>query len=396
MSYGLLFFFVLFFGLYGSKIAQRCKLPGAIGLILVGVVISQTLGAVMPSSLSETGGFLKSLALTIILLKAGLGISLSQLKTAGRPAALMTFIPCLFEGSALTWIFHSYFDFSLAVAGLTAFMLAAVSPAVVVPTMLEMKAKGYGKRNEVPTIVLAGASVDDVVAITLFSLCLGFATSGNADITVALLSIPYAIIGGLIPGVLLGVALTWVFGKFSLPIVEKLLLLLTLSTLLVEFGHWSGVAALLGVMAVGFILLERSRQSAEELSTLLGHLWSFAQIVLFVLIGMAVDLDVAFEYGLGGLAAITVGLVFRSIGVWVATTGSKLNVRERVFCIVAYLPKATVQAALGGVALAAGIEEGSEILAYAVLAIVFTAPLGLIGITTLAPRLLVQDGKSNC
>ncbi|WP_087023033.1 cation:proton antiporter [Thaumasiovibrio subtropicus] len=391
MSLGILFFSVLFFGLYASKLVAKFRLPGVLGMVFVGGVIGHYVGDNLPASFDESATFLKSLALTIILLKAGLGISVDQLRRAGRAAVLMTFVPCLFEGAALTYIFHWLFGFDWAVAGLTAFMIAAVSPAVVVPTMLEMKAKGFGKKREVPTIVLAGASVDDVIAITLFSVCLGLATTGDSAIGAALLSIPTSIIIGLIPGLVLGMVLAWVFTRFSVSMIEKVLLLLTLSVLLVEVGHYFESAALLGVMAVGFILLEHAQKSANELASLLGHLWFFAQIVLFVLIGMSVDLGVAMESGAMGLLAITLGLVARSIGVMVATQFSSLNLKERLFCVVAYLPKATVQAALGGVALAAGVPEGQTILALAVLAIIFTAPLGLIGITTFAPRLLEKD-----
>ncbi len=392
MSLGILFFTVLFFGLYASKLVSKLRLPGVLGMVFVGILIGTFFGQSLPASLDESAGFLKSLALTIILLKAGLGISVLQLRRAGLSAILMTFIPCLFEGAALTYILHILFGFDWTVAGLTAFMLAAVSPAVVVPSMLELKSLGYGQKRAVPTIVLAGASVDDVIAITLFSIFLGMLTTGNTSIGDAVLTIPTSIIVGLIPGLVLGGFLAWLFNRYKIQMIEKVLLLLTLSVLLVEVGHYLESAALLGVMAVGFILLDRAEKSAIELATLLGHIWYFAQIVLFVLIGMSVDIQVAMNSGGIGILAITLGLVARSVGVLIATQFSDLNIKERLFCVIAYLPKATVQAALGGVALAAGIPEGETILALAVLAIVFTAPLGLLGINAFGKTLLEKDG----
>ncbi|WP_413112821.1 cation:proton antiporter [Thaumasiovibrio sp. DFM-14] len=389
MSLGFLFFAALFFGLYASKFVSLLKLPGVLGMVFVGIFIGTMFE--LPASLNESSGFIKSLALTIILLKAGLGISVDQLRRAGLSAILMAFVPCILEGLALTVIFHHLFGFDYAVAGLTGFMLAAVSPAVVVPSMLDLKSKGYGEKREVPTIVLAGASVDDVIAITLFSVCMGMATTGDIAINQALISIPVSILVGLIPGLILGGILAFVFNRYRVPMIEKVLLLLTLSTLLVEVGHYLESAALLGVMAVGFILLDRAERSAIELSTLLGHIWFFAQIALFVLIGLSVDMDIALNSGVKGIMAITAGLVFRSIGVLIATQFSALNIKERLFCVIAYLPKATVQAALGGAALAAGLPDGETILALAVLAIIFTAPIGLIGLNLFGTKLLAKN-----
>ncbi|MGI9273265.1 MAG: cation:proton antiporter [Endozoicomonas sp.] len=392
MNLGILFVIILFGGWLAGRLTQKLKLPGVLGMVLVGVAIGYFFGDILPASLNESSHFLKGLALIIILLKAGLGISRAMLRTAGLSAALMTFIPCIVEGAALTVIMHYLFAFDWTVAGLTAFMLAAVSPAVVVPSMLELSAKGYGKKRAVPTIVLAGASVDDVFAITFFSVCLSLATAGGEDIGGALLAIPVSIITGLLPGVIIGLALAWLFNKYQLPAVEKVLILLTIAVAMVEVGELIESAALLGVMAVGFVLLERAEGSAVQLANQFGKIWFFAQILLFVLIGLSVNVEVALGAGLKGLMAIAIGLVFRSIGVLIATQFSNLTMKERLFCVIAYLPKATVQAALGGAALAAGLPEGELILALAVLAIIFTAPLGLIGLNLFGTRLLEKDG----
>ena len=391
MNLGILFFIVLFGGWLAGKLTTMIKLPAVLGMVLVGIITRYFLGDQLPASLPESSAFLKSLALIIILLKAGLGISRATLQKAGLAAALMTFIPCIAEGAALTVTLHYLFGFDYIIAGLTAFMLAAVSPAVVVPSMLELKSEGYGRKNEVPTVILAGASVDDVLAITLFSLCLGLATSGGTHITSALISIPVSIIAGLVPGIIAGLGLAWLFNRVILSSNEKVLILLTLAVGMVELGKMIESAALLGVMGTGFILLERSESSASYLADSFGKLWYFAQILLFVLIGLSVNVEVALDAGLKGLFAIILGLVFRSLGVLLATQFSRLTFKERLFCVIGYLPKATVQAALGGVALSAGIPEGEQILALAVLAIVFTAPLGLIGINLFGRKLLTKD-----
>lgn len=392
MNLGILFFLILFGGWAAGKLTQRIKLPAVLGMVLVGVAIGYFFGNTLPASLNESSGFLKNLALIIILLKAGLGISRSTLNRAGLSALLMTFIPCIFEGAALTVILSYLFGFDLTIAGLTGFMLAAVSPAVVVPSMLELQAKGYGQKNAVPTIILAGASVDDVFAITFFSVCLGLATAEQSiSVSSALLAIPLSIITGLLPGVIVGLFLAWLFKRYKLPTVEKVLILLTIAVAMVEIGEMFESAALLGVMTVGFLLLEWAEGSAVELSKQFGKIWFFAQILLFVLIGMSVNIEVALDAGFSGLLAITGGLVFRSLGVLVATHFSNLTISERIFCVIAYCPKATVQAALGGAALAAGLPEGDIILALAVLAIVFTAPMGLIGINLFGSKLLTKD-----
>ncbi len=390
MTLNILIVLVLIGGWFSGRITSRIGLPSVLGMILWGVVIGLAGEGSIPSSLDEISPFLKSLALIVILLRAGLGIRRNTLEKVGRVALMMSFLPCLFEGGALILLFHFFLDFSWMTAGVTAFLLAAVSPAVVVPSMLDMKDRGLGAAKDVPTIILAGASLDDVFAITLFSIFLGLAGGESVSPGLALLKIPLSIAGGIIPGILTGFFLTWYFRKHHEKIraTEKSLLLLGMAILLVDIGDWIHTAALLGVMTTGFILLERAEYVAHELAAKLNKAWVFAEIVLFVLIGISVDVRVALAAGLSGLLIILGGLVFRSLGVWLATIGSNLNHRERLFCVISYLPKATVQAAMGSVPLAAGLPEGKLILALAVLAIVFTAPMGLIGIRILGPKLL--------
>ncbi|MBU0954630.1 MAG: cation:proton antiporter, partial [Spirochaetes bacterium] len=313
------------------------------------------------------------------------------------------------EGFALTALLMWLLDFSFFTAGLTAFMLAAVSPAVVVPSMLDLRSRGLGQRNGIITVILAGASVDDVFAITMFTVFLGLAEgaavpvlAGEAGLGVSaaaaagpgtlgtLLGLPLALFGGLAIGLLLGLVLAWWFKKHheSIRATEKMLLLLASALFLVQIGNWFHLAALLGVMAVGFVLLEKAETVAHELAAKLGKIWIFAQILLFVIIGLSLELPALQAVGGKALLALALGLAARSFGVLLATWPSAMSLKERWFCVIAYLPKATVQAALGGVALAAGLPEGRLILAIAVLAIVVTAPLGLIGIRLGARYLL--------
>lgn len=395
MSFELLFFVIFAGGWLAGKVFERIGLPGVLGMTVFGIAIAVLdLVKAWPAGFAEIVPFIKSLALVIILLRAGLGISRLDLKEAGLAAVLMTFIPCLFEGFALMGLFMVFFDFSWQSAGLTGFMLAAVSPAVVVPSMLELKARGKGTGNGVITVILAGASADDVFAITLFTLFLGFATNPTASSAgldlATMVSLPISLIGGLTLGLCLGLGLSWWFKKSHLTIraTEKALLLVASSLFLVQIGNWIHLAALLGVMAAGFIILEKAEKQAHELAAKLGKIWIFAQIALFVIIGMSIDIGIALSAGPKAILVIILGLVARSLGVLVATLPSRMTWREKAFCIIAYTPKATVQAALGGVALSAGLADGATILAIAVLSILFTAPLGLIGIRASSKHLL--------
>ena len=393
MSLNLILALIVLGGWLFSRVFNRIRLPNILGMVVFGILAGRLAGDLIPGVLWEIEPMLKSMALIVILLRAGLGLSKAVLAKAGRVAILMAVVPCLLEGGVLLLLFRSVFGFDWYVAGLTAFMIAAVSPAVIVPSMLDLKDRGYGEKNEVPSIVLAGASADDVLAITLFSVFLGLATTGESDLLKAALSIHLSIVIGILPGAGLGLLLVRYFRRHHerLRATEKTLILLTSAMLLITLGDRLHSAALLGVMTVGFVLLEGAEEVAHELAAKLQKVWIFAEIILFVLIGLSVDPRVALDAGLRGLAVISIGLVFRSLGVLISTAGSELSRKERWFCVIAYLPKATVQAALGSVALQAGIAEGELILALAVLAILFTAPLGLVGIRVFGRRLLDLD-----
>jgi len=384
-------FVLILLGGYGArKLAHKLKLPSVLGMTLWGVALSYFAKESIPDALWELAPFLKSLALIIILLRAGLGIRRDTLNKVGRTAGIMSFLPASFEAFAVILSCRFLLGWSWAVSGVTGFVLAAVSPAVVVPSMLGLIEKGLGKKKEIPTLVLASASLDDVFAITMFTLFLRMATQVSVAYGQILLALPVSLIVGILPGLLLGFGLSWFFRRFHSRIraTEKALLLLGLAVILLKVGDLTGTAALLGIMTAGFVLLEREPKVAHELAAKLNKAWVFAEIILFVLIGLSVDVEVALSAGLMGLGILGIGLAARSAGVLLSTHKSGLNWRERFFCVLAYLPKATVQAAIGSVPLAAGVAQGETILAFAVLAIIVSAPLGLIGIRLGGERLL--------
>lgn len=382
-------------GFIVMKLFQVMRLPGLIGLLIIGVVFGPYALGLLDQDLLLISQDLRLFALIIILIRAGLGLRRDQLKSVGGPAIWLSIIPCLLEGFTVLVVAYFLLDFSFAEAGMLGFILAAVSPAVVVPSMLTLQEEGYGTDKEIPTLILAGASLDDVFAITLFSFFLSLGTGTGQNILLTLAKIPYSIIGGIVGGVIAALILVYVFKWRGLASnhTEKLLIFLTVAISYFYIGEGLGFASLLGVMALGVVMLERAPSIAKSFSTKLTSIWLFAQIILFTLVGAEVNISVALEAGLIGLVIIFVGLIARSIGVWFATMGAGLTFKERLFCMIAYLPKATVQAAIGSLPLAAGVEVGGVILAIAVLSILVTAPLGAIGIKFSAPRLLT---KSSC
>ena len=379
-----------------SKGFEKMRLPGLLGMILTGVLLgSQGFDYICPSVLNISSE-LRTAALIVILIRAGLGISKSTLHKIGVSAFKMSFIPCLFEGTFLIIITMLLLDFTFIQAGMLAFVLSAVSPAVIVPQMLELKELGFGQNKEVPTLVLAGSSIDDVFAITLFGAFVSM-NQPNSDHSILsqLMNIPLGIFSGLLIGCALGFILVYFFKKFNIRDTKKIMVFMIVA---IGFHHFEElklmpVASLLGIMTIGFVILERSESVAKRLAARFNKIWVLAEILLFTMIGAAVKLDAISGNFVVLLSIIIIGLVGRSLGVWAALFGSNLNNKEKTFCTIAYLPKATVQAAIGGVPLALGLPHGQEILAIAVLAIIFTAPLGAIGVRLSSEKLLE---KSSC
>lgn len=382
---------VVVFGLLASKLFEKLNLPGLLGMLVVGVILGPHGLNWLDASLLENAVDIRLIALVIILLRAGLGLEKSLLQRVGPLAIKMSVIPCVLEGFTVMVMAHWLLRLPLAEAGLLGFIVAAVSPAVIVPAMLQLKSEGWGMKRGVPVIILAGASVDDVFAITLFTVFLGFATQAEQSLFSHLLHLPLKIFGGILLGVVLGLGLAALFRRWSIPHLERVGVTVAGAFAALLLGEKLQLAGLLGVMTLGFLLQERVMRQAEQLEATLGRIWFFAQIFLFVLIGAEVDLTVAWQAGLLGVVIIGAGLMARSLGVFLALWRSELTFNERVFAALAYLPKATVQAAIGGIPLALGIASGATILAIAVLAVVITASLGAIAIQATAPRLLTQE-----
>lgn len=380
---------ILLFGYIGGKVISRTKLPPLIGMLFAGILLGPYVFDFLDADLLMVSQDIRTFALIIILMRAGLGIKKDQIKQVGSIALKISSLPCIMEGLTVTGLAYFLLNFSFAEAGMLGFIIAAVSPAVVVPSMLDLKEKGYGEDKQVPTLLLAGTSIDDVFAITLFTFFLGLGTSGQeSSVWFELAFIPFSIIAGVLGGALIALASVLLFKQIKNKYVEKLLLLIAFSILFVEWGEHVGIASLLGVMTLGFVVFERMPDHSERFANALAGLWIFLQILLFALVGAEVNIEVALEAGLLGILIILLGLIGRSLGVWLATMNTELNTKERLFCMIAYTPKATVQAAMGGIPLAMGASQGATILALAVLSIVITAPLGAAAIYASAPKLL--------
>lgn len=383
---------IIMLGLLANLIFTKMKLPGLLGMLILGVILGPYgFNLLEPSLLSASADFRK-IALIIILLRAGIGISREDLNKVGKTAIKMSCIPGLVEGFFIAFASIKFLGFTFIQGGILGFILAAVSPAVVVPQMLSFMERRIGTNKGIPTLILAGASIDDVFAITIFSTFLGLYSGSHVNIGIKLLGIPISIVLGIGSGAVIGFFMVRVFKKYHIRDTKKVLLIIGASILLTALENLLKnkieIAGLLGVMTIGFIILEKMPQVGKRLGLKLNKIWIFAEILLFVLVGAQVNIGVAINAGVVGIAVILIGLIGRSIGVLISLVGTKLNWRERVFCIIAYLPKATVQAAIGAIPLSLGVASGEIILAIAVLSILITAPLGAIAISFSSTRLL--------
>jgi solute carrier family 9B (sodium/hydrogen exchanger), member 1/2 len=388
---------IIILGLLANNLFEKIKLPGLLGMLILGIAMGPYGFNMISNEILSISADLRKIALIVILLRAGLGIKRETLNEVGIPALKMSCIPGVFEGLTIMFIASYFLEIPKVEAGMLGFIIAAVSPAVVVPSMLNFMTRGLGQKKGIPTLILAGASIDDVVAITIFSTFLGLYGGKNINLAGKLFEIPISILLGIGIGVVSGFAMVYIFKKYHMRDTKKVLVLIGTAILLTSLEDFMKnivpIASLLGVMAVGFIILERHSGVANRLSLKLSKVWVFAEILLFVLVGAQVNIHVAFATGAIGLLIIGVGLFGRSIGVLVSLIGTNLNLKERLFCVIAYVPKATVQAAIGAVPLAAGVKSGETILAIAVLAIIVTAPLGAIGIRITGEIWLLPSDK---
>ena len=402
MLFSFAFFILIAIGL--SKLFEKLRLPGLLGMILTGIILGEysknyivnilKLDFLEPFFISDKilsiSSDLRLCALIVILIRAGLGIDRESLKKIGNVALKMACIPCLFEGFTIMMITHILLGFPLPICVTLGFIIAAVSPAVVVPEMLSLKEKNLGKEREIPTLILAGASIDDIFAITLFSSFLSLSLGKNVNIYKEFLTIPLSIIIGIVLGGVIGVILVKFFKKYHIRDTRKAIIFLMVGIIFhqLETLNIFPIASLLGIMTMGFIILEKYPILAKRLSTKFNKIWVFSEIILFVLIGAAVNIEVIFSSSSVGVIIVLIGLVGRMLGVGVSLFGSNLNKKERLFCGLSYIPKATVQAAISGIPLAMGVPHGEILLAIGVLSIIISVPIGVIGIRMGQTRLL--------
>lgn len=382
---------ILIVGMTMGSICKKIKLPSLIGMLATGIVLGPYVLNLLDGSILEISAELRKIALIIILTRAGLGLDLSGLKKIGRPALMMCFVPASFELIGMLILGPKLLGLTVLEAAIMGAVLAAVSPAVVVPRMVKLMDEGYGVSEGIPQLILAGASVDDVYIIVLFSTFVGM-MQGEGASAISFINIPASIILGIIIGLLAGYILNFFFVKIHVRDTAKVLIILSTSFLLVVLEDSLKTpitfSALIAIMFIGIGLKQKREKVAKRISEKYSKLWVAAEVFLFVLVGATVNIGYLGKVGVAAVIVIALALVFRMLGVFVCLLGTKLNTKERLFAMMAYTPKATVQAAIGGIPLALGFSCGETVLTVAVLAIVITAPIGAFAIDLSYKKLL--------
>ncbi|NCA98011.1 MAG: sodium:proton antiporter [Clostridia bacterium] len=382
---------IILLGFALKGVFQKLQLPGLLGMLLSGIVLGPYVLDLISPNILTISTDLREIALIVILVRAGLSLDLKDLKKVGRPALLMCFVPATFEIVGVVVLAPLLLGISYLEAAILGTILGAVSPAVVVPKMIHLIESGYGRKHSIPQLIMAGASADDIYNIVLFTSFMGI-YAGQGFSPAAMLEIPVSILTGVAVGMGAGLVLVRIFRRLHVRDTIKVLIILGVSFLMVglqdlvsQFVPFSG---LLAVMTLGGTILKTYEGLARRISGKFSKIWVAAELVLFVLVGAEVDVRYAAGAGLAVVALILGGLVFRAIGTWLSISGAGLSGKEKLFIVIAYLPKATVQAAIGALPLAAGVTAGHIILAAAVVAILIAAPLGAIGIEKTYQRLL--------
>ena len=383
--------YIFLLGLILGFIAQKMSLPSLIGMIIAGIILGPYGFKLLDTSILDISAALRQLALVIILTRAGLSLNIADLKQVGRPAILMCFVPACLEILGVILIAPKLFNVSILEAAIMGSVLAAVSPAVIVPRMIQLIDEGYGTENSIPQMILAGASVDDVFVIVLFTAFTGLA-SGERVSGLSFIQIPISIIVGVLVGVAVGILLVKFFKRYHIRDSIKILILLSVSFLLLECEtRLKGIipmSGLLAIMSMGIVMKQIYGELAARISIRYNKLWVAAEVILFVLVGATVNLKYVLVAGILAATIVVVAMIFRMIGVLICMLGTPLNQKERLYCMVAYTPKATVQAAIGGMPLAMGLACGEKVLMLAVLSILITAPFGAIFMDRSYKRLL--------
>lgn len=384
---------ILIIGFSLSGILNKLHIPGLIGMIVTGILLGPFVLDLISPDILNISADLREIALIVILMRAGLSIDINDLKKVGRPAILMCFVPATLEIIAIVLLAPPLLGLSTIEAAILGTVVAAVSPAVIVPRMLHLMETGYGKNKRIPQLIMAGASIDDIYVIVLFTSFMGL-YQGDGFSASTILSIPAAITSGVMVGIISGLVLVKVFKRFHMRDTVKVLILLSTSFLFISLESFvEGVvpmSGLIAVMALGGTILKSYEVLAKRLKGKFSKIWVGAEIMLFVLVGAAVDITYLADAGLGSVLLILIALIFRVIGVAISLIKTDLSIKERLFCALAYLPKATVQAAIGAIPLTSGVAAGNTILTVAVLAILITAPIGAMGIDRTYKRVLQQ------
>ena len=382
---------ILIVGATMAWLCRKIRLPSLLGMLVTGIILGPYVTNLLDNSILGISIELRKIALIVILTRAGLGLDLSGLKKIGRPAVLMCFIPASFELIGMILLAPKLMGLTMLEAAIMGAVLAAVSPAVVVPRMVKLMDEGYGVEEGIPQLILAGASVDDVYVIVLFSTFVGM-MQGKGTSIISFINIPVSIFLGIMIGILLGLLLADFFKKIHIRDTSKVLIILSITFLLVviedKLTTVITFSALITVMFIGIGLQRKNKTVAERLSIKYGKLWVAAEIFLFVLVGATVNIGYIGKVGVKAIIVIVGALIFRMLGVFVCLLGTRIKGKEKLFAMMAYTPKATVQAAIGGIPLALGFSCGDTVLTVAVLAIVFTAPIGAFAIDLSYKKLL--------
>lgn len=391
MLVSLAYIFIL--GLSLGTIFNKLRLPSLLGMLLTGIILGPYVLNLLSPSLLSISVELRQVALVIILMRAGLALDIEDLKKVGRPAFLMCFVPACFEIAGMMLVAPKLLGISLLDAAIMGTVVAAVSPAIIVPKMLHLMENKIGTHKSIPQMIMAGGSVDDVFVIVMFTAFTTLAQGGEVS-ALNFTQIPISIITGLILGIGIGFVLILFFKRFHMRDSIKVLIMMSIAFLFIGLEGWlKGIvplSGLLAVMAMGATILKKYPVLAKRISPKYSKLWVAAEVLLFVLVGATVDLKFAVAAGLSAVAVIFISLMFRMTGVFISMLRTRLDMRERLFCMIAYLPKATVQAAIGSLPLAMGLPCGKIVLTVAVLAILITAPLGAFGIDMTYKKLLLR------
>ena len=380
-------------GIILGSIFNRLKLPQLIGMLLTGIILGPYLLNLLDPKILSISADLRQIALIIILTRAGLNLDINDLKKVGRPAVLMCFVPATFEILGMIIFAPKFLGLGLLDSAILGTVIAAVSPAVVVPKMLKLMEEGYGTDRSIPQLIMAGASVDDVFVIVLFTSFIGLASNGTFSV-LNLIKIPTSIFFGIFIGFLCAILLIYLFRKIHIRDSLKIIIILNISFLLVTFEHSLtgiiGFSGLLAIMSIGTGIQAKNTILSKRLSVKYSKLWIAAEVMLFVLVGATVNIKYALSASIPAILLIITVLIFRMIGVFLCLVGTSLSYRERLFCMIAYCPKATVQAAIGSIPLSMGLPSGNIILTVAVLSILITAPLGAFAIDISYKKLLLK------